>query len=44
MQEGYGADKIQQILQKEILSHFVGYVIIQTTTIIKDPDIIKNPE
>ena len=38
MQEGYGDDKFQQILQEEILSHFVGYVIIQTTTIIKDPE------
>ena len=38
MQEGYDADKFQQILQEEILSHFVGDVIIQTTTIIKDPE------
>tara|TARA_Y100000815_G_scaffold20940_1_gene17853 strand:- start:164 stop:292 length:129 start_codon:yes stop_codon:yes gene_type:complete len=38
MQEGYGADKFQQTLQEEILSHFVGYVIIQTTTIINDPE------
>ena len=38
MQEGYGADKFQQTLQEEILSHFVGYVIIQTTTIVKDSD------
>ena len=38
MQEGYGADKFQQILQEEISSHFVGDVIIQTTTIINDPE------